>query len=124
MPKEGATIVPIVYSEEFARRKDAANAFMKVYMQGVRIYNDAFVKGKDKQRVIEIIARDAKVKPEVVADGFPAGLDPDQIVSEAFLAELQDFFFDQKFLRAKIDVARIVDHSFAKQAAKELGPYK
>ena len=124
VPKEGATIVPIVYSEEFARRKDAANAFMKVYMQGVRIYNDAFVKGKDKQRVIEIIARDAKVKPEVVADGFPAGLDPDQIVSEAFLAELQDFFFDQKFLRAKIDVARIVDHSFAKQAAKELGPYK
>ncbi|MDB5594401.1 MAG: transporter substrate-binding protein [Hyphomicrobiales bacterium] len=124
VPPAGATIVPIVYSEDFVARAPAAKAFMKAYMQGVRIYNDAFAKGRDKEKIIEIIARYAKVKPEIVSDGFPAGLDPDQAVSASFLDELQDFFVEQKFLREKIDVRRIVDTSFAEAAVHDLGAYK
>jgi NitT/TauT family transport system substrate-binding protein len=124
VPPAGATIVPIVYSEDFVARAPAAKAFMKAYMQGVRIYNDAFTKGRDKEKIIEIIARYAKVKPEIVSEGFPAGLDPDQTVSASFLDELQDFFIEQKFLREKIDVRRIVDTSFADAAVHDLGTYK
>jgi NitT/TauT family transport system substrate-binding protein len=124
VPEHGAVIVPIVYSEDFARKTKVANAFMKAYMQGVRIYNDAMVKGIDKEKAIEVIARYAKVKPEIVRDSFPAGMDPNQRISEAFLDELQAFFVKEKFLRDKIDVKKIIDLSFADAAVKELGAYK
>jgi NitT/TauT family transport system substrate-binding protein len=124
VPSEGGTIVPIVYSETFSQSTKPANAFMKAYMQGVRIYNDAFVKGKDKEKTIEIIARYAKVNPKTVRESFPAGLDPNQHISLEFLDELQTFFVKQNFLRTPIDVRKVVDLSFAKAAEKELGTYK
>lgn len=124
VPKEGGTIVPIVYSETFAQKPAAANAFMKAYTEGVRIYNDAFVKNKDREKVIEIIARRAKLDPKVVRESFPAGLDPNQRVSMDFLDRLQKFFIAQNFLRNSIDVHKVVDQSFADAAVKELGPYK
>jgi NitT/TauT family transport system substrate-binding protein len=124
VPAEGGTIVPIVYSENFAQKTAAANAFMKAYTQGVRIYNDAFVKNIDKEKVIEIIARRAKINPKVVHEAFPAGLDPNQRVSMDFLDDLQKFFVSQNFLRSTIDVKKVVDLSFADAAVKELGPYK
>jgi NitT/TauT family transport system substrate-binding protein len=124
VPSEGGTIVPIVYSEAFSQSTKPANAFMKAYMQGVRIYNDAFVKGKDKEKTIEIIARYAKVNPKTVRESFPAGLDPNQHISLEFLDELQTFFVKQNFLRTPIDVRKVVDLSFAKVAEKELGTYK
>jgi NitT/TauT family transport system substrate-binding protein len=124
VPEHGAVIVPIVYSEDFARKTKLANAFMRAYMQGVRIYNDAMVKGKDTEKAIDIIARYAKVKPEIVRDSFPAGMDPNQRISLPFLEELQTFFVKEKFLRDKIDVNKIVDLSFADAAVKELGTYK
>lgn len=124
VPEHGAVIVPIVYSEEFARKTKLANAFMKAYMQGARLYNDAIIKGKDKKKAIEVIARYAKLKPEIIRDSFPAGIDPNQRVSEAFLDELQTFFVKEKFLRDTIDVKKIVDLSFADAAVKELGAYK
>lgn len=124
VPAEGGTIVPIVYSEAFAQKVQAANAFMKAYTEGVRIYNDAFVKDKDREKVIEIIARRAKIDPKVVRESFPAGLDPNQRVSMDFLDRLQKFFIAQKFLRNSIEVGKVVDPSFAEAAVKELGPYK
>jgi NitT/TauT family transport system substrate-binding protein len=124
VPTEGGTIVLIVYSETFAQKTATANAFMKAYMQGVRIYNDAFVKGQDKDKVIEIVARYAKIDPKIVSEGFPAGLDPNQRVSVPFLTELQTFFVEQNLLRTPTEVSKIIDMSFADAAVKELGPYK
>jgi len=124
VPAEGGTIVPIVYSETFAQNTAAAKAFMKAYTQGVRIYNDAFVKNIDKDKVIEIISRRAKINLKVVREAFPAGLDPNQRVSMDFLDDLQKFFVSQNFLRSTIDVKKVVDLSFADAAVKDLGPYK
>jgi ABC-type nitrate/sulfonate/bicarbonate transport system substrate-binding protein len=124
MPSEGGTIVPIVYSEIFSQKTALANAFMKAYMQGARIYNDAIIKGKDKDKAIEIIARYANVSAKIVRESFPAGIDPNQHISLEFLDELQTFFIKQNFLRASIDVKKVVDLSFANSAENELGTYK
>jgi NitT/TauT family transport system substrate-binding protein len=124
VPTEGGTIVPVVYSEMFAQNAELANAFMKAYMQGARVYNDTIVKGKDKDKAIEIIARYANITPQSVRESFPAGIEPNQRLSLEFLDELQKFFIDQHFLRASIDVQKVVDFSFAQAAEKELGTYK
>lgn len=124
VPPTGSTIVPLVYSEKFANEKPEAMAFMKAYLQGVRMYNDAIIKGKDKDKAIAVIAKYANVKPEIVREAFPAGLDPDQRVSKEFLDRLQTFFVQQHYLRSTVDVSKVVDLSFADAAVKELGPYK
>lgn len=124
VPKEGGTIVPLVYSEKFAENKAVATDFMKAYVRGVRIYNDALIKNKDKDKVIEIVAKGANVDVAIIRDGFPAGLDPNQHVSIEFLSRLQQFFIAQGFMRASVDVSQYADLSFAQAAVKALGEYK
>jgi len=123
VPAGGAVTVPLVYSENFAK-SPAAQRFMTAYVKGVRVYNDAFGKGQDKERVIELIAKRGKIDPKVIRGGFPAGLGPDQEVSLAGLEAFQKFFVEQGFIRTPIDVNRIVDTSFAREAVRQLGPYR
>ena len=116
--------VPLVYSEKFTRNRPVAQAFMTAYVKGVRVYNDAFVKRRDKPRVVEIMARRANVDRAVVEASVPAGLDPDQLVSLESLEKTQAFFITHKMLKAPVDLSKLVDLSFAKAAVAELGPYK
>ena len=121
---DGGSIAPLVYSEKFAADRDAATRFMKAYMRGVRVYNDAIGKGIDKAKVIDIIAKAANVPVPVIRDGFPAGLDPDQRLNKSFLASVQDFYLEQKLIEARADIDKMVDTSFSDAARKELGDYK
>ena len=122
---EGKSVVsvPLVYGEAFARKKDIAQAFMTAYTKGVRIYNDAFVKGKDKDKIIAILAKRAGVDEVMVRDSFPAGLDPNQVVDEQSLAPYQTFFISQKMIQSPADLSKLVDTSFARAAVEALGPY-
>ncbi len=121
---DGSTSVPLVYSEAFARNKTAAQGFMDAYLRGVRLYNEAFARGVDKDRIIGILASRAKLDVAVIRDGFPAGLDPNGRVNLRFLNECQQYFIQQKYLREAIDLARLVDTSFADSTVARLGEYK
>ena len=123
VPAKGGTIVPLVYSESFAADRARAQDFMTAYVRGVRVYNDAFAKGLNRDQVIDIIAREAGVPVAVVRDSFPAGLDPEQRVDRPFVDRVQHFFIAQKFLRQPADLNTLVDTSFAEAALKTLGPY-
>jgi NitT/TauT family transport system substrate-binding protein len=123
VPDRNATIVPLVYSENFAKTP-AAQRFMTAYMKGVRVYNDAFGANRDKERIIEVIAKRGKIDAKVIREGFTAGLDPNQGVNIAALEAFQKFFVEQNMIRTPVDVNRIVDTSFAKAAIQALGPYQ
>jgi NitT/TauT family transport system substrate-binding protein len=118
-----ATSVPLVYSEAFAANRPTAQAFMDAYLSGVRLYNDAFTKGIDKDKVIAILAARAKLAPAVIRNGFPAGLDPNGRVNLDFLAECQRYFIAQHFLDTPIELSRLVDPSFANDTVARLGEY-
>lgn len=124
--KEGQSLVaaPLVYSETFAQKKDVAQAFMTAYVKGVRLYNDAFVKGKDKDKIIAILAHKSGIDAATIANMFLAGLDPDQVVDESSLAGYQAFFIEHKFITEGTDLSKLVDMSFARAAVQELGPYQ
>jgi NitT/TauT family transport system substrate-binding protein len=121
---EASTSVPLVYSETFARDHAAAQGFMDAYLRGVRLYNDAFERGIDKEKIIGILAARAKLNAGVIRNGFPAGLDPNGKVSVRFLQQCQDFFIQQHYLQAPIDLKRLVDTSFADSTVARLGEYK
>ncbi len=121
---EGGSIVPLVYSEQFAANRTMATNFMKAYMRGVRVYNDAIGKGKDRDKVIDIIAKAANVPVPVIRDGFPAGLDPNQRLNKTFLNSIQTFYVEQKLLERAADIDKMVDLSFSDAALRELGEYR
>jgi NitT/TauT family transport system substrate-binding protein len=121
---EGSTSVPLVYSEVFARDRGVAQGFMDAYLQGVRLYNDAFLRGIGKDTIIGILASRAKLNEAIIRNGFPAGLDPNGRVSLSFLEQCQDFFIQQHYLQAPIDLKQLVDTSFATASVARLGPYK
>lgn len=116
--------VPIVYSEKFAQNRELAQAFMTAYMRGVRVYNDAFVKDIDKDKVIEIMARRAGIDPEIVRSSFPAGLDPNQEINLDDINDMQAFFVEHGFLDEVVPLDDLVDTSFAEAAVAELGRYE
>ncbi|MDB5405659.1 MAG: NMT1/THI5-like protein, partial [Rhodospirillales bacterium] len=120
----GGSIVPLVYSQKFATDKPAARAFMKAYIQGVRVYNDALLNAKDTDKVIGIIARYAKVDSKMIRESYPAGLDPNQHLNAQFLKTVQDFFITQRMLRAPADIEQLVDTTYADVAVKDLGEYR
>src|SRR5436305_2098408 len=71
-------IAVLFYSPEFARRTDAARAFMIAYVRGLRDYNDAFRKGIGRADIAQILAKYTTVKDLALYDRItPAGLDPD-----------------------------------------------
>lgn len=121
---EATTSVPLVYSEVFARDQAAAQGFMDAYLQGVRLYNDAFQRGIDREKVINILAARAKLDAGIIRKGFPAGLDPNGKVNVLFLEQCQAFFIHQHYLQAPIDVRKLVDTSFSRSTVSRLGEYK
>jgi NitT/TauT family transport system substrate-binding protein len=119
----GVSVVPLVYSESFAHDRARGQAFMTAYMQGVRLYNDAFVKGRDRDKIIAVIAHRANVSPMLIRYGFLPALDPNQHVDKSFLAAAQAFFIAQGMLQGTADIDTLVDASFAEAAVRELGEY-
>jgi NitT/TauT family transport system substrate-binding protein len=113
-----------VYSEKFAQNRQLGNAFMLAYMRAVRVYIDAYEKGIGKDKVVKILASVLNLPEPLVAKMNMPYLDPNQRLDPAAFEAVQQYYLDKKWLREKIDVAKLVDNSFAEAAIGTLGEYK
>jgi NitT/TauT family transport system substrate-binding protein len=118
-------IAVLFYSPEFARRTDAARAFMIAYVRGLRDYNDAFRKGIGRADVEQILAKYTPVKDLALYDRItPAGLDPDGRMNVQGVRADLAFFARQGCISGEVaDVGQVVDESFIDYAVGVLGPY-
>jgi NitT/TauT family transport system substrate-binding protein len=117
-------VAVLLYGSGFCRRADLAQRFMKAYLRGVRDYNDAFFKNKDRAAIIDILSKNTNVKrPELYATMVMPGLDPNGVVNAAGMKNDMEWFFSKGFLKQQVDVSEVVDTSFAEHAVKLLGPY-
>jgi NitT/TauT family transport system substrate-binding protein len=118
-------IAAYAFSAKFIQNKAAALKWMTAYIQGIRIYDDAFLKGKDKDKVIQIMADETPIKDtKLWSEMIPAGLNPNGTVNQQSIADQEEFF--KKLGLVKPDTpppSSFVDESFAQQAAQQLGPY-
>lgn len=123
-------IAVLLFSEEFTRRQpEAAHKFMRAYIRGVRLYNDALAgsrfKGSAAEEVIDILAEATPIKnKELYRAMTPFGMDPDGKVNVESLAYDLAFYREQGLIRGEVKLDQVVDLSFAEKAAKELGPYQ
>jgi NitT/TauT family transport system substrate-binding protein len=118
-------VAVLLYGAEFSRHTDVAQRFMKAYLRGVRDYDDAFLKNKDRAAIVDILSKNTNVKkPELYATMVMPGLDPDGAVNAAGMKSDMEWFLSKGFLKEPVDVSKVVDTSFAESAVKQLGPYQ
>jgi NitT/TauT family transport system substrate-binding protein len=127
-PNQQAAVV--CYGAQFAtRRPEVGRRMMKAYLQGVRDYNDALANGRiagpNADEVIDCIARYSVTKDrELIKSVIPAALHPDGQVNVDGLAKDLAFIKTLGLVKSNVTVADVIDMSFAKAAAAELGPYR
>ena len=127
----GAEISLAFFGEKFAReRADVARRYMKAFLRGVRDFKDVIVNGRWKtdvgaDDVIRIFAKGVNMPEATIRAMTPQFADPDGAVNMASLATDLAYFKEAGNVTSQtITADMIVDPSFAKQAAAELGPYK
>lgn len=122
----GAQTAAILFGPDFARSPQAV-PFITAYLQGVRTYNDGFVK-KDpaaRAKAIDALVKHTSVKDRALFDRMSIqGLDPDGKLNQQSMAEQQEFWVSHQEQQQKVDVATVVDTSYVKSALDRIGPYK
>jgi NitT/TauT family transport system substrate-binding protein len=122
----GAQTAGILFGPSFAASPLAA-PFATAYLQGVRTYNDGFVKKNPaaREKAIDALVKHTAVKDRSLFDRMSIqGLDPDGKLNEKSMDEQQDFWVEHNEQQKKIDLAKVVDNQIAKAAVAKLGPYK
>jgi len=120
----------IFYSEKFIKeRAEDARKFMRAYLRGARDYNDALdgdrLTAAAAADVIPILTEYSFIKnPDVYKAMRSHYVDPDGTNNVASLKEVWQFFKNEKMIDGSVTVDEVVDPSFAKWAAEQLGPYK
>jgi NitT/TauT family transport system substrate-binding protein len=120
----------IFYSEKFIKeRPEDAKKFMRAYLRGARDYNDALdgdrLTAPAAADVIPILTEYSFIKnPDVYKAMRSHYVDPNGTNNVASLKDVWQFFKEAKLIDGSVTVDDVVDPSFAKWAAEQLGPYK
>jgi NitT/TauT family transport system substrate-binding protein len=115
----------IFYSGRFASQTDLARRFMIGYIQGLRAYNDAFVKGEGRDEVVRILTENTAVKDPALYDVMNmAGLDPDGRITRQSLQIELDYFKERGYYTGSLTLDQVLDTSFVEYAVQQLGPYR
>ncbi|MBS0518383.1 MAG: ABC transporter substrate-binding protein [Proteobacteria bacterium] len=119
-------VAVLLYGADFAqKRADVARRFMVAYLKGVRDYNDAFGKGKDRAGIVAILSKNTSVKrPELYEKMVMPGLNPDGEVNLDGMKADMAWFHSKGYLKETIDLSKVVDSSFVDEALKKLGRYQ
>lgn len=119
-----AQIAIVIYGDGILKRPEVAKRFMVAYLKAVRDYNDAFVKGRGTDEVIDILAAKSLTKDkEMYRLMNPAGLNPNGYVNVKGLAADLQWYRQRGLLKGELKAEDIVDHSFVEAALKALGKY-
>lgn len=115
----------IMYSPVFIEKfPDLANKFMVAYVKGMRDYNDAFEKNKNRESVIQILMKHTKVKDRETYDKVATvGLHHDAMLNVSTMKNDAKWLFDKGYIKKMPDVDKVANLKFVKYAVEQLGPY-
>ena len=106
---------------------DLGRKFMVAYLQGVRDFNDAFIKkqSEKKRQVIDALAKYTPVKDLALYEKMVMPwLDPDGSVNRTSLRFDQEWYAQNGFVSTKVNLSLVVDDRFVLYALQRLGRYR
>jgi NitT/TauT family transport system substrate-binding protein len=114
-----------VYSEKFAANQEAARAWMVAYVRGLRDYNDAVHKNRDREFVIQTLMKFTSVKDRAPYDRIVLpGLHPDGELNVDSIREAYNEFKAAGDIKGEVNLDAVIDPSFVRHAVDVLGPYR
>ena len=114
----------LVYGPSMIKRPEVANRFMVAYIKALRDYNDAFIKNKGRDEVIQILAKTSTVRdPEVYERMYPAGLNPNGYVRMKGVEMDIEWYIARGLLKGMLKVEDAVDNRYVDFAVGVLGKY-
>ncbi len=116
----------IFFSEKFiSERPEVAQGWMNAYVRGLRDYNDAFVHGVNREETVQLLIKWTKVKDAALYDKMvPVGLSPDGAMIVDSLRADAEWLQAHEYVKQPVDMAVVVDTSWANKAVQKLGPYQ
>jgi NitT/TauT family transport system substrate-binding protein len=103
--------------------KVAHNVFVAL-ARGARDYCQAYHGGPGRDYVINLMIA-KKIGTRAMLEGRPwAARDPNGRVNEASILDIQDWFYNEGLIKQKFPIGRLIDASYAAEAAKQLGPFE
>lgn len=118
----------VVYGTNLLQKDpDLGRRFMIGYLRGTRDYENAFLKGQDKQAIEQMLSGPLKIPVPLFEGMQKAGglayIDPNGAVDPKPMAPIIDFWTRTKAIQPGFDASKMVDTSFADAAVKQLGIY-
>jgi NitT/TauT family transport system substrate-binding protein len=108
--------------------RDAGQGLMRAYLRGVRDYEDAFTRGKDRDAIVGMLADPLRTPSPLFQamqdQGGLAFIDPDGNVAIEPLTLILDVWTRTNAVQPGSDVSKLVDPSFASAAVSRLGKYQ
>jgi len=126
----GQQVSVILFGGDFIKAQpEVAAGFMRAYLRGVRVYNDALkdgkIAGRGADEVLAILTEFTAIKDAAIYRAItPSACNPNGSVAMDSLRKDFAFFTEQGLIEGKITVEQVVDNSFVEAAVRKLGPYK
>ena len=117
----------IFYSEKFAvEKKDTALGFMKGWLRGVRAMSDSIEGGRispKAEKTLEILTHNLEMPPDILRSIYMNAVNASGEISRGSVEKDLAFFRAQGWVTDAIDLDKVIDLSFAREANRQLGPY-
>ncbi len=115
----------IMFSETFAQNTPVARNYLVAVLRGTRDYWDAYDGRQDFQQVVDVLKQYTALKDEALIRKIPpTGQNPEGYMNLDKIAVYQDWFIARGLVPQRVDLGKIVDHSFVDYANGILGPYQ
>ena len=124
-PKPFDLSVVMFNTEWAAKNPKVAKDFFTALLHGARDYCDAYHHGPNRAEVAQRIVAAGIARDVASLDSYVWGArSPDGKVNPASLDDIQAWYKAQGVLSAVQPMTKVIDTSFAEQAAQRLGPYR
>ena len=118
-------LAEVLVGGRFVENEEVSKRFMVAYVKGLRDYNDAFLKGKNTEEIIDIMTQYTTLKErDLWKKVAVTGLNPNGSLYEESIRDQYEWFKEQGDLRGEVDLDKIIDHSLVEFAIDYLGKYE
>ena len=98
--------------------------YYRAYMRGVRDYCQAYHGGSVRKAMIDLLIKSGTETREPLLNQYPwPARDPNGKINIASMLDMQDWYAKNKMSTAKFPASRLVNTSYAEEAAAKLGPF-
>lgn len=105
--------------------QDVSLRFMAAYLKGVRDYNDAFMKGINKDEIIEIMTKHTALKDaDLWEKVYVTGLDPNGAMFIDDIYAQYEAYKNNGAIQGEVDLEKAIDTSMTEKAIEIIGKYE